>query len=326
MKLDELLLKKILIIRTSSLGDIIHALPFLSSLKKSFPSIRFWWLIKDSFSGILSGNPYLEGIISMERGNYFEIFKELKRENFDASFDLQGLLRTSVIPFLLKIPHRWGKGNSKENVSFFYNEVFSPSSSHIVDQYLDLAEFLGAERFFEFPFSEEERWKEKATHYFSSKGKRIVIVPGGGWENKRLPEGKYSQLIKILSKKGYDIFIFWGKGERDLAKRIRENSSNDVKIFPFLDIKGMISFFKRVNLVIGGDTGPLHLASSLGVPVIGIYGPTDPKRNGPYGKNSRVIFHSLPCSPCWRRKCKKNLECLRSIKVEEIVNKVEEMT
>ena len=326
MKLNSLYLKKFLIIRTSSLGDIIHSLPFLSSLKKSFPTLEFFWLVNPSFSQILKNNPYLSGIVLWEKKNLWKLANELKKVSFDASFDLQGLFRSAIFPFFARIPHRWGRKETKEKVGIFYTETFHSSSSHIVDQYLDWVEFLGAERIVEFPLPKEEKWEERAKHYFSSTRKKIIIIPGGGWENKRWPWEKYAKLAHILSKKEFDIFIFWGIGERDLADRIKRESLHKAEILPFLDIPGMVSFFKRADVIVGGDTGPLHLASALGVPVVGIYGPTDPERNGPYGKNKRIVSKSLPCSPCWKRKCKeKNVACLEKIEVEEVVERVEEL-
>jgi len=326
VRLDSLYLKKVLIIRTSSLGDVIHSLPFLSSLKKSFPSLRFYWLVKSSLSPLLRDNPHLQGIISWEKRNAWEALSKLKALAFDAAFDLQGLLRSALLPFLVRIPHRWGMANSKEKVGVFYTESFLPSSSHIVDQYLDWAESLGAERIVEFPLPREEKWERKAEDYFSSSRKKVIIIPGGGWANKRWPQAKYSKLIVSLARKGFDVFVFWGKEEWELADRIRVTSSHKANLLPCLDIPGMVSFFKRADVIVGGDTGPLHLAAALQVPVVGIYGPTDPQRNGPYGKNNKIIFNAPPCAPCWKRKCgKKDNACLKEIKVEKVCKAVEEL-
>ena len=319
--------KKILIIRTSSIGDIIHALPFLISLKKSFPEKEFYWLVKPSYSPLLQKNPFLSGIV-YDRFPNLSSLSDLKKGNFEIAFDLQGLLRTAIIPVLAGIPHRWGWKRPKEKVTKFYNVTFWSFSLHMVERYLDWVEFLGGKGCAEFPLPENQEWRRRAKDFFSTyPSPRVLLLPGGGWENKRWPVKKFSILAFLLSQEGFSVFVMWGPGEEILARYIEDKSKGKAIVLPPLDIFGMIEFLREVDIVVGGDTGPLHIAAALGKKVVGLYGPTDYRRNGPYTPFKKVFFSKRKCSPCWKRKCPLTpAPCMEEISVREVREAVEKLS
>ena len=316
--------QNILILRTSALGDIVHALPFLSSLKKAYPEKKFFWLAKSPYAPLLEDNPYLEGFIPFT--SFLNIGRLARGKRWEVCFDLQGLWRSAVIPLILRIPHRWGWSNPREKVDFLYTATFKSSSPHIVDRYLSWAETLGGERVAEFPLPESDTYRKKAKEFFGSSQRRVVLVVGGGWETKRWGEEKFSRLARSLKRAKYSVFILWGPGEGEIKERIREKAGGEVTPFPLLGIRGMVEFLREADLVVGGDTGPLHIASALGKKIVGIYGPTDPLRNGPYTREREVVTPSLECVPCWKRKCpRKNLACMEEIEVRKVREAVERL-
>ena len=328
---------RILILKPSALGDIVHTLPLLSSLKKSFPNKFIAWGVKEKFYELLEKNPYLDEIIIWKERGFWKFVAEIRKRKFDVVIDLQGLFRTGLVAYLSKAPQRWGfcREEAKENQLMFINIPIKTKSMHIVDKYLDFAEHLQAERTVEFPIPEKESAREYIGQYFQRTNiypneKLIALIQGTGWENKTWRQERFAQLGRLLSlKENQKVIIVWGGGESEKikAQKINKMASDKLVVAPHTTIAQLVSLFKRCSIVVGGDTGPLHLAAALGIPVVGLYGPTPPARNEPYTQKKEVIYHSLPCSPCWKRTCKNKIknECMDSIQVEEVMQKIENL-
>ena len=327
---------RILILKPSALGDIVHTLPLLASLRKSFPGRYIAWGVKEKFSELLEKHPYLDDLIVWKEGGFWEFAWEIRKREFDIVLDLQGLFRTGLVTYLSKAPQRWGfsKEETKERQFFFLNIRIQTKSTHIVDKYLDFAEHLQADRIIEFLIPEKESAREYISQYFqrtniSSNDKLIALIQSTGWENKTWKLERFAQLGRLLSlKEKRKVMLIWGMGEpeKEKAQRINRMAADKFLIAPQTTISQLVSLLKRCSMVIGGDTGPLHLAAVLGIPVVGLYGPTPPSRNGPFTDKKEVIYHNLPCSPCWKRTCKnKANECMDSIQVEEVMEKIENL-
>ncbi len=332
-KTDE---KRILILKPSALGDIIHTLPLLVSLKKSFPNRYIAWGVKEKFVDLLAKNPYLdEAIVWKERG-FWRFVKDIRDRRFDVILDLQGLFRTGLIAYLSKAPQRWGflKEETKEKQFFFLNIRIPTPSENIVEKYLDFAEHLQADKIVEFPIFEKESAKEYIGQYFqrtdiSPSDKVIALIQGTGWENKTWKAERFAQLGRLLyTKKNWKVILIWGVGEaeKEKANMINKMAGGRLLVAPATTIGQLISLLKRCSMAIGGDTGPLHLAAALGLPVVGLSGPTPPARNGPFTDKKEIIYHPPTCSPCWKRICihKKNT-CMDSIQVEEVMKSAENL-
>jgi len=328
---------RILILKPSALGDIIHTLPLLVSLKKAFPSRYIAWAVKEKFADLLWKNPYLdEAIIWKERG-FWRFVKDIRDKRFDIVLDLQGLFRTGLVAYLSKAPQRWGflKEETKEKQLFFLNIRVPTPSENIVEKYLDFAEHLQADRIVEFPLVEREPAKEHISQYFqrldiSPSEKIIALIQGTGWENKTWKAERFAQLGRLIdSKKSWKVMLIWGIGEaeKEKAYKINKMAAGRLLVAPATTIAQLVSLLKRCSMAIGGDTGPLHLAAALGLPVVGLYGPTPPSRNGPFTDKKEIIYHPpSTCSPCWKRTCNnKNNNCMDSIQVEEVMQKIENL-
>ncbi len=326
----------ILILKPSALGDIVHALPLLASLRKSFPDRFIAWGVKEKFSELLEKHPYLDKVIVWKERGFWKFAREIRQRRFDIVLDLQGLFRTGLITYLSKAPQRWGfsKEEAKERQFMFLNIRIQTKSPHIVDKYLEFAEHLQAEKTIEFLIPEKESSREYISQYFqrtniSPNDKLIALIQGTGWENKTWRAERFAQLGRLLSlKENWKVMIIWGVEESEKAKaqKISKMASDKLLIAPQTTISQLVSLLKRCSMAVGGDTGPLHLAAALGLPVVGLYGPTPPSRNGPFTEKKEIIYHAPSCSPCWKKTCKsKNNECMDSIQVEEVMKSIENL-
>jgi len=314
--------KRILIVRLSALGDIIHTLPVLPPLRKRFPEAELFWLVEERFSPILQGNPYLSGIIAVDTRKarrsplfgikeLFALKKRLSSLAFDIAIDFQGLVKSAMFALLSGARLRLGyeKGDLREPFArFFYHKRRNSLTTerHIVDKHLGLLSLLGIEEINEvtFPILLSQKEEEKGERFLKKAGGRFIVLnPAGGWENKRYPPEGLAKAGDIIAKEtGIPIFISYGPGERSLALEVKERMKEEAELLPETGIRELTAIIKRANLVVSADTGPLHLAAALSVPTVGIYGPTDPLRNGPYC-DGITLYKKIACSPCYKRKC-----------------------
>ena len=327
---------RIFILKPSALGDIVQALPLLASLRKSFPGRYIAWGVKEKFSELLEKHPYLDEVIVWKERGFWKFVIEIRRRKFDIVLDLQGLFRTGLVTYLSKAPQRWGfsKEEAKEHQFMFLNIRIPTKSTHIVEKYLDFAEHLQADRIIEFLIPEKESAREYIGQYLQRinilpDDKLIALIQSTGWENKTWKPERFAQLGRLLSlKENWKVIVIWGLGEseKQKAQAINRIAANKLLIAPQTTISQLVSLLKRCSMAIGGDTGPLHLAAALGLPVVGLYGPTPPSRNEPCTQKKEIIYHNLPCSPCWKRTCKnKANECMDFIQVEEVMQRIENL-
>jgi len=323
--------KRLLILKPSALGDIVHTLPLLVSLRRSFPQGYIAWAVKAKFAPLLEDNPLLDEIILWQEGHLWQFLRQIRSKRFRLVLDLQGLFRSGLIAWASGASQRWGfsRKETREGNFLFLNRKIVTRRSHVLEKNLEIAEKLGAKKSLEFPIFEKAEAKQYIEAFFKEQKitpsqKLIALNPGGGWTNKRWGEDKFAHLGKQLLDKGYKVIILWGPGEENMARDINQLAGGNLLISPPTSIPQLISLLKKSSLVIGGDTGPVHLAAALDVPVVALYGATPPSRNAPFTDKKSVIYHQLPCSPCWRGRCQTK-ECMQAIKVEEVFAAVEDL-
>lgn len=329
-----------LIIRLSSLGDIIHTLPAYSTLRRNFPQAKISWLTEEKGKDILELIPGLERIITSRikkwpfySQKFWQEFsclkKELKNKNHKA-LDFQGLIKSGFMAFLSNAPQRIGfhRKNLKEPLaSIFYTHHLQqiPENIHVIEKNLKLLSLLGVEqKIYNFPLEIPPELTNSITSKLVKTGyhpsrKLILLNVGAAWETKRWFPERWVELAEVL-KKDKTIFplLLWGtEEERSVAFSI--HLQTDVPLAPFLTLKGIIALIKESSLLISGDTFALQAACALSCPVVGIFGPTNPQRNGPFRSSDKTAFHRLECSYCYKRTCS-SLECLKKIKTEEVAS------
>ena len=330
-------MEKFLIIRLSSLGDIIHTLPAFSALRKHFPEAEISWIGKEKGKEILDLVPGIDRLIVRRthgnKKNVINTSKEILRfylafkNRQQTAIDFQGLIKSGTIAYLSNAKKRIGfhRKNLREPLaSIFYTDKIEkiPENTHVIRKNLKLLSLIGInEEEIEFPISLPERLtqtvrtKMKKIGYIEEK-RLILLNVGAGWETKQWSSKNWVRLIKILKKDQLFPVILWGnEKEKDLALEVNYNTH--IPISPPLSVQEVMALIKEASLVISGDSFPLHAACAFSVPVVGIFGPTPPQRNGPFSSKDKVAFHKLECSYCFKRKCS-SIECLKNISAEEV--------
>jgi heptosyltransferase I len=323
---------RILIIRLSSLGDILHACPAFASLRGSFPDAEIDWLVEERTRFLLSAIPGINQVQVIDtpalRSHPFDrtawarnlrVIRTLRSRRYSVVLDFQGLIKTGVLSLLTGAARRLGFARElvrEAPAAWFYTETLArpPVQLHITDQNRALAEMtgaMGAPALLPLSAPESDETAVRTLLQQSGVGDFVVINPGGGWYTKRWNPVQYGSLAqRIRINLGLDVVMTTAPGEESIRTSVLRGAG-DARLFDFqLGFLRLIPLFRRAKLVIGGDTGPIHLACALGTPVVGILGPTAPKRNGPWGVLDETVIRMLPCSFCGKRKCPTQNECM----------------
>jgi len=320
---------KILVVKPSSLGDIVHSLPFLNAINKRFPTAEVHWVVAKEFEGLLDGHPMIKrlrvinkdawkkiGSVKETLGELKALFRDLKKENYDLVIDLQGLLRSGIITAATGARIRIGFKEAREGSRLFYtHKVEGGKDIHAVDRYLKIADFLGCDMSdVRFPFPSFDSTSSPILDPSSSED-YALIVPGARWRTKRWPPENFGEIASLLPLKS---IIVGGKADRDIADEIVAFSKGKaISLAGKTTLKELVAVIRGARLVISNDSGPMHIAAALGIPVFAIFGPTDAVRTGPYGKRHRIIRQNISCAPCFKTQCE-NMRCMKNLSVEKV--------
>jgi len=338
---------KILIVKLSAIGDVIHALPTARVLRQNYPEAEISWIVEDKAKDMVLGNPHLDEVIILPKGKWKEEFKEdkwrtlkevknffkgLREKRIDLAIDLQGLFKSGIITYLSGAKRRVGYSDGREGSTLFYNKKVEPREGEIpvVDRYLELIEAVGAEvNEVKFDIEVNENEKDRVDKLLgslpSSQQKKLVgINPFTSWSSKNWPKEKYAKLAERLVRElDLQVLFTGGSGDREGIDNILEMMEEPAyNLAGKTSLKELAELYSRIDIFVGGDTGPMHLAVAQEVPVVAIMGPTTPERNGPYGEGHVVIQKDLECKNCWQRVCDRDLACMKDIEVEEVLSAI----
>jgi heptosyltransferase-1 len=273
--------KTILIVRLGAMGDMIHALPGAASLKHSFPEARITWVVEPPWVPLLEGNGFVDRIVVFQRDaprSWQRTKKELRAEHYDLAVDFQGLTKSALIAHLARPERIAGFGSRvvrERPAGLFYSTRVQSGAVHVVDQALDLAAGAGATnlvRVFPLPAGAPEGRLPD--------GPFALASPLAGWASKQWPLEYYERLAALLRKFDLPLVLNGAPGTVPAVAGTLAHESG---------IPGLIDATRRAAIVIGVDSGPLHLAAALNKSGVAIFGPTDPVRNGPYGGDFHVF-------------------------------------
>jgi heptosyltransferase I len=320
--------RRILIIKPSALGDIVLALPALSALRRSFPEARISWLVRPEFSPLIVGHPYISDIILFDRKQLAKwwcspdsfkslrsLIKQLKGRQFDLVFDFQGLFRTGYFGWVTGCKRRFGDAQGRELAHLFYTDKISQdaTSIHLVDYYLKMVAAAGAKAPSTLRYSRKGRLTaegqageaefklpedagatgtiDKLLKSQGVNGKYAVLVPGAAQANKCWPIERFAELAsKIGERFGLSIVATGSQGEREYIEAIQASGNTRViNLAGKTTVRELIPLMKRASLVVSNDTGPGHIAAALDVPIVMIFGPTNPARVCPYKRPQCVV-------------------------------------
>ncbi len=317
-------IERLLIVRLSAMGDVIHTLPAVQALREAFPHATIGWLIEERWEELLCAagaprrgprsalRPLVDWVHTVDlkswRRSLFtiktaqqiaKVWNDVRAARYDAAVDLQGAVRSAVLARWSGARVIYGAAEPRESpASLLYTRRGVGRGKHVIEQYLSVVELI-TQRTQKSPLVElprdpaaDARMDERLRQ--DGFGDFAILNPGAGWGAKRWPAERYGRVAQALAEDGLRSVLNYGPGEDNLAHEAEaasEGSARSVKC----SITELVSLTRRAKLFVGGDTGPLHLAAALRVPVVAIYGPTDPARNGPYGTRSIVLRN--PASP-----------------------------
>lgn len=333
---------RFLLVRLGSLGDIVHALPVAAALRAAFPGARLDWLVEARWQELLELNPALSNVIPVDTRAWRRalwrprtwrslngVVGTLRRARYDIAFDLQGLYKSALLAWLSRAPRRVGfeRAFAREaGATRFYTErVRPPAGKHVVEMNLALAgaacPAAGGKEAARFPLpvsaeedAQVEEWL-RANHLVEF----FLLSPGGGWGAKRWPLERYAQVHNAVARaRGWRSVVNVGPGEEALFNEFLKHARVTRPVQASLPLRQLVALLRRARLVISGDSGPLHLAAALGTPTVGLYGPTDPARNGPYGPRA-VALHRRELATISHKRGDKPSPAMLAVTVEEVV-------
>jgi heptosyltransferase-1 len=334
--LKEMNLSRFLVVKFGSLGDIVHCLPSVAQLRRKFPETEIDWLIEQKNKVVveLSGlNVKLIPIDTYQWRNspgigsakeIAEFVWALSTDGYDCTIDFQGLLKSAFFAYLSGAPFRigWERDFLRESVSrFFYTEVVTPKRIHIIDQQMELLRPLGIDPDWEteVPLHAPDSARKSVERKLAGFTDYILINPGGNWPTKCWEPEKYGELARRLMNDGFPVAVTWGPGEEDMVRRLVRAAGNGVREVPST-LEELIALCETARLFVGGDTGPMHFAASVGTPIVAIFGPTSSDRNGPFRREDIVVERRLSCRPCYERDtCPlEHWQCIVDITVDSV--------
>lgn len=332
---------KILILKPSSLGDVVQALPVLRLLKLHWPQSEIYWWIESTLAPLLEGDPDLAGVIRFDRRgwaaprNWAALWRGLRwtrQQAFDWVIDLQCLARSGAYAWLANGKLMLGLDEPREGARGYYDLVVKRPSfhTHAVDWYLEALRPLkvpSARNFEWLPARPDvaaavrEKWAGRHIRW-------VTLQPGARWLNKRWPVESFAELLRRLAEARPDLnfAVLGGADDRALGQDIvRAAPGRCLDLTGKLSLPEMVEWLRLSELLVTNDTGPMHVAAALGTPVVALFGPTEPRRTGPYGQLEHVLQLELPCSPCLKSRCRyaKPLECLRALSPATVFDAVQ---
>lgn len=338
---------KILIVKTSAIGDVIHTLPALNCLRKTYPDACIDWLVEEAASEAIIGHRAVDRVIISPRKRWIGLWrkgswrtvwrefwcfvKDLRSTKYDLLIDFQGLLKSGIFVFLALAERKVGfdKGmDHAEGSWLLLNERIPPVNMdlHAVQRELMLLEGLGIkceELFFDFPLRDEHRQEVKAL--LQHKGvdpemSFVVINPMTTWETKHWYPARFAEVADCLSGLGHTIVFTGGpddiSGVEGIIVAMKRTAIN---LAGQTGLKTLAALYQLASLVITVDTGPMHIGAAVGTPVVALFGPSAPWRTGPFGQNHTVLRAEIPCSPCLKKNCQQDHDCMTLIGVDQVV-------
>ncbi|MDR1109343.1 MAG: glycosyltransferase family 9 protein [Deltaproteobacteria bacterium] len=336
--------QRILIIKMSALGDIVHALPSLAALRLLFPRATISWLVEPQFAALLPGPPYIDDVIVFrknalrkmalrEKARYlWNLRGELHARRFDLVLDLQGLLKSTLIALLSGCRRRYGYCEMREGSFLFTRPIRGPHArGHVIERYRDVVRFLGpVPDEVTFPLPDFSAPRARLAADLASMGLRsplALLFPGAGWESKLWPLQKYAVLAQSLAADGLSVAIGGTAGDGPLAQGIIRLCPPPVPadLTGKTDLAGLMALTSLASVCLGADTGPLHLAAAAGTPTVSLFGPSSGERAGTYGPLGRYVSTPAPCSPCFKRRCPGQFVCMDQVGVGQVLDKCREV-
>jgi heptosyltransferase-1/heptosyltransferase-2 len=325
--------KNILIIKMSSLGDVLHTLPAVAALRKGFPNARLTWLVHPQFSDFVPDPPMIDEVIYFDKvkfnkmgpGDKWSYFKEMRAllhsRKFDLVIDMHGLFKSAVLAAISGCNNRIGFCEMWEGSGFISKPIRGGhAKGHAIEQYLDVARYLGFladEISFPLPDRQKE-WQAVLKKTAALQKPYVVIVPGAGWDTKIWPAEHFAKLAEMILRDGKQVVLAGGPEDVPKGTQIAGLVPGVTDLTGKTSQREMGALIQHCMLYISADTGPLVIAAATKKPLIALYGATRPELTGPYGNEKAIVMKApVPCTGCLKRHCR-NWRCMQSITPEMV--------
>ncbi len=344
---------RILMVKLSAIGDVIHTLPALNAIREHYPEARITWLVEEAAAGLIEGHPALDRIIVSRRKHWLKglsgpqgarhirrviaFIRELRDTRYDMILDFQAALKGGMLIALARGRRKIGfdKGLTHQEHSYlFLNEKIAAVDMeiHALTRGLMLLEQVGIPAFritYNLPVSDRDR--DHINQMLDVAGvdrrtKLVAINPVAQWETKLWDNAKFAALADLLIER-YDEPVVFSGGPADrpvIAAIISKMRHKALDFTGQTSLMGLAALYERAALLVSTDTGPMHLGAAVGIPVVALFGPTAPWRTGPFGEGHRIVQTNCSCAPCFRRRCE-TAHCMEGITVEQVVAEIEQL-
>jgi len=338
----------ILIVKLSAIGDVIHTLPSLAALRRCYPQAHISWVVEEAASDLLADQPMLDRVLVSRRKRWVRDLKEgrnraavlreaadflkaLRDRPYDLVIDFHGLFKSAVLVLLSRGRRRLGYDSLQEGSGLVLNEkIPEDMAKHAVERYLDFARHLGCETSKpEFPLALQEAHFRRVSELLAEETVDaargfVAVSPVAYWETKLWDEAKFAAVCdRIVREIGLPV-VFTGESPEGPIARIRSlMEAPSASAAGETSLRELAALYREAAVLLTTDSGPMHLAAAVGTPVVALFGPTSPERTGPYGEGHVVVRRDMECSPCFRKSCE-TLECMKTIRVDEVFEAVKE--
>jgi heptosyltransferase I len=356
---------KILLIKLSAVGDVVHTIPVLNKLRRRFPAARLDWLVTPAIGELLRQNPAITNVIEFARDDWsaplrpLRLAAKLRSTRYDLVVDMHGQFRTAIFALATGAPvrigfdrprasvwdassrkfpeetrkHAWQGAREGSWLAYTHHIPVPTLDLHAVDRYLNVGPLLGLDAGpadFSFPISPEANNRiEALLDYYGAAGKKLaVLAPGTVWETKQWRSAGFAEVACHFLQKGFAVMLAGAARERAACAEVAKLAPNAVNLAGETTLSELAALIRRATICVTNDSGPMHLAVALDRPVVSIFGPTDPIWIGPYGRPAAVLQAQLSCSPCYLRvlsRCPNAHACMKDVPAKAVIERVETM-
>jgi len=325
-----------LIVRLGALGDIVHAVPAAAALRRAFPDARIDWLVDARHRPIIDLTTSVDRAIVLQRSNaagWLDVTRQLRGNRYDAAIDLQGLLKSAILARVSGASRVIGFSiwHLREKTARpFYTETDRRGrleADHVIVKNLRLLAALGIhDERVEFPLAAVESPALAGVRAALGHDDPFALInPGAAWPNKRWPAERFGEVAAFVREvRGLPSVVLWGPGEEGLAGAVVEASGGSARLAPRTSLADLLALSRAASLMISGDTGPLHIAAAAGTPIVALFGPTDPHRNGPWAADDIAVSRFGACGCHYERRCHQKDWCLDSVTVAEVTAAIQQ--
>jgi heptosyltransferase I len=340
----------ILIVRLGALGDVVHAIPAAAALRTAQPDARIDWLVEARHRPMVDLVTCVDRVVTLDGrtvGAWTDAVRRVRQVRYDIAFDFQGLMKSAILARASGAARVAGFSIwhlREKSARPFYSETDrsarlppddgstgvrlqpDPEADHVIFKNLRLLNVLGIETTrVEFPFARVASTAMDTARSTLGPGPFAIVNPGAAWPNKRWPSARFGEVAAFLRDvRGLSSLVLWGPGEQALAQSVVDASSGAARLAPRTEIPDLLELSRAAALIVSGDTGPLHIAAAVGTPVVAIFGPTNPHRNGPWSEHDVVLSRYESCGCHYDRRCHRGTWCLESVSVAEVTAAIQQ--